>query len=87
MVKKLLSIVVLSQLLICAVLAGEKKPSDLDKKKAELTSSIQQYQDGRTKECREALEKLMREKNFQLEAEMRMTNRGNVSEIKIVPQD
>jgi len=85
--KKLLAVCLAIILLPCAVLAADKKPSDLDKKKAELTSSIKAYQDSRVKECQEALEKLMQEKKFQLEAEMRVTPRGNIPQINIVPQD
>ncbi len=84
---KYLSILIFAMVLVMPVLAADKKPTDLDKKKAELTSSIQAYQEGRGKERREALEKLMQEKRFQLEAEMRVTPRGNTPQINIVPQD
>ncbi len=86
MFKYLLGLVLVVVLAV-PVMAADKKPSDLDKKKAELTAEVQQYQESRVKECREALEKLMREKKFQLEAEMRVTPRGNIPQINIVPQD
>ncbi len=80
-------ILILTLTLAAPIMAADKKPSDLDKEKAKLTSSIQAYQEGRVKECREALEKLMQEKKFQLEAEMRVTPRGNIPQINIIPQD
>ncbi len=86
---RLLAICLMVTFLPCAGLAGEKKPSDLDKKKAELTSSIQAYQENRVKEC-DAIQKEAQAKGryIQQVIEVRRLNEGK-SEIHIqnVPQD
>lgn len=73
----------------CGGLSAEKKVSDLDKKKAELASGIQAYQEKRKQEC-DAIQKEAQEKGryIQQVIEVGRLNEGK-SEVHIqnVPQD